>query len=163
MLLFLSALLAAAPTTDPQLTASLTTLGTGTIFNGGATTDVSFAPTVSALGGPGHLLLDGALAAVVPITPGMSTGAATTLRIGGKWEYVWFSLGINARADATRMAAVQVLPSFAVQGRWRDFALRVALLDEPVGPLARISLSYRGIGVGYLAPLGAEADGDALQ
>jgi hypothetical protein len=168
----LSSFLAVALTTfyEPgqQLEAgtSLSVVGLGYTYLGGQLGDVHLGPGVFAEGRPtqrggwtDRLLLSGALAATVPVsTDGPVPGAASVLRLGAELERVVFLLGVHTRFDATPNP-IQVLPSAAVSVRLSQVALTMALLERPVGPWARLAVSYRGLGLAYLAPMGGELFG----
>jgi hypothetical protein len=150
------ALMIAAATlqADAELSASVATTTSGYSYRGGAYAAVFLAPGVSAAVGSDHFLFEGALAGVIPLRDGAG-GVATTLRAGLRFEQVSFTLGVLARLDVTPVP-LQLLPSAVVRAHLGEWTLEAAFLDRPVGPLGRTTVAWRGFGIGFVAPLGAE-------
>ncbi len=156
---------ASAQTFPPaELSAGITGFSSGYTYRGGALVDAFIAPGVEAqLRLPARdawtdrLRFVAALNAVMPLNrEGGAPGVASVARVGADFARVSFSAGINLRADATP-GHWGVLPSLSATVRLSEVALEAGMLDRPVGALARVAASYRGVGVGYLFPLGGEA------
>ena len=149
--------LAAIPT---DVSANVTVQSSGYTYRGGAVTQLFLAPGASTQLRFNRLLIDAGAVGIIPLTGnGAAGGAAAVLRLGDHWERLSFSLGVNLRLDATP-APFLPLPSAVVAFRFTpNLVLRGALFDEPIGPIARLSLAWRGFGIGYLPPVGAEIFG----
>lgn len=147
-----------------ELSAGISGFSSGYVYRGGALVDSFLAPGIEAqLRLPrrdvwiDRLRFIAGLNALVPLNrEGGAAGLASVVRVGADFARVSFSAGVNLRADATPGHLV-VLPSLSATMRFSDMALEAGVLDRPVGALARVAASYRGIGVGYLFPLGGEA------
>lgn len=116
-----------------------------------------------ALGGEGnagfgeHFLLQGGLLAQIPITPdGSYVGFSGVARVGGLFGGFFFTVGANVRIDATP-TPVQALPALTLGYRPANIGVRAGFMDQAGGPLAHIAFEYGPLGIGYVAPLGAEA------
>ncbi|MBX7113044.1 MAG: hypothetical protein K1X64_01825 [Myxococcaceae bacterium] len=147
-----------------ELSAGITGFSSGYTYRGGALVDSFLAPGVDAQlrlprrdAWTDHVRFIAGLNAVMPLNrEGAAPGIASVARVGADFARVSFSAGVNLRADATP-AHLVLLPSLAATVRLSNVALEAGVMDRPVGALARVAASYRGVGVGYLFPLGGEA------
>lgn len=104
-----------------------------------------------------HLLLQGGVLAQIPLSPnGAYAGFAGVARIGGVFSGFFFTVGANVRIDATP-SPVQALPALTLGYKPHKLGVRGGFMDQAGGPLAHIAFEYGNLGIGYVAPLGAEA------
>lgn len=105
----------------------------------------------------GRLLAEGGLYAGLPVTRGGARGGvALAARAGFSGARVAGSLGALAHYTPGP-APISLLPSANLDVRAGPVVASIGLFDRHALVPARLSAEYRGFGVGYLFPMGAEA------
>lgn len=141
-----------------ELTLSAGALGTAFDFQGGRWGDLFTTQAVEARWLLGGLTLEGSVMDALPVvsqTWGQSLTA--TARAGWTFDRLSFAVGAAANFAPTAHPVAQLLPSARVGYAFDRFALSAAVFDLHALALARVSVDVGSWGVGYLAPLGAEA------
>lgn len=162
----LIASLAAAPPSSPpdegvqraparRAFGSEVTFGVGAL---GTAADLFTTQSLAARGFVGGLTLEGSLMNALPVvSQAWGPSLTATARAGWTFERLSFALGAALQIAPAAQPATQLLPSARVGYAFDRFALSAAVFDLDALALARVSVDVGNWGVGYLAPLGAEA------
>lgn len=139
-----------------QLSLDVGALSSGLVSAGSAWTD-----TLAAQALTGHLLLggftlQGSLLSLVPLSGDRTSGSLTlTARVGytgRSWSLVGGPVLSYGYGSEPRL---QVLPSLQALGRVGSVGLHAGLLDLHGLVPAHVGVSWKGVGVAYVLPVGA--------
>ncbi len=139
-----------------QLSLDVGALSSGLTAAGSAWTDTLAAQALS-----GHLLLggftlQGSLLSLVPLSDNRTSGSLTlTARVGytgRSWSLIGGPVLSYGYGSEPR---IQVLPSLQALGRVGSVGLHAGLLDLHGLVPAHVGVSWKGVGVAYVLPVGA--------
>jgi len=141
-----------------ELRGDVGVLSSGLAGQGSAWTDTFAAQALSGHVLLGGLTLEGGLLSLLPVRPG-GAGASLTLTArvgytGERWSLVAgpvLGLGYTARPR------LQVLPSIRALRHVGPVTLHAGLLDSHGLVPAHLGVSWKDVGLAYIAPLGARA------
>lgn len=166
----IASLLLASVTGDPEtlpqyeIGANASAFTSGYAYRGGFLGELFLAPGLDAtVRAPrrglwtDRLLLEGAVSGLLPVSvEGAAAGFGSVLRLGAEFKRVTFTGGAYLRVDGTPNHML-LLPSLSLVVRIAEVSLHGGVLDRPVGAIARVGASWRGLGLAYLFPFGGEA------
>jgi hypothetical protein len=142
-----------------QISAGVGIVDTGFGFAGGAWAQPFLAQQLEVSWAPRGLTVEGSLMHALPVSGSSATRAFTALvRAGWTGERFALTAGPSLQLAPSAQPAAQLLPTLRAAWRMFDrFGLSLGVFDVHALAPARLSFEADRFGIGYVAPLGAEA------
>lgn len=152
---------ASGPVRDTEVSAVLGVRSSSYAISGGRMGQASGMLEVEGRWAWKLLSVEGGLAGVLPFQAGISDGDGTgLLRVGV--THPAFSVTLGAVVNFTNSAPQAkfiLLPSLAAAVRLGEVVASLGIFDRADGVPARLSVEWRGLGAGWVFPLGGELFG----